>query len=39
MSNFNGENETIKNANFFDIENDLRIKNEIIDKNNWDEYT
>ena len=38
MSNYNGENETIINANFFDIENMFRDKNEKINEKNGDEH-
>ena len=38
MSNLNGENETIINANFFDIENEFRDKNEKAEEENEDEY-
>lgn len=37
MSNINGENETIINANFFDIDNEFKDKNEKIDEKNGDE--
>jgi hypothetical protein len=38
MSNINGENETIINANFFDIENEFKDKNEKNAEKNGDEY-
>jgi hypothetical protein len=37
MSNINGENETIINANFFDIKNEFKEKNEKIDEKNGEE--
>ena len=37
MSNINGENETIINANFFDIENEFKEINEKNDEKNGDE--
>ena len=38
MSNINGENETIINANFFDIENEFKDKNDKNAEKNGDEY-
>ena len=37
MSNINGENETIINANFFDIDNEFKDKKEKMDEKNGDE--
>ena len=38
LSNLNGENETIINANFFDIENEYKEKNEKTVEEKGEEY-